>query len=237
MRMELEDVIGSLRDVLKRAKLDGETHYAALDTTSSLARPTHLAELLRSLHADEQASAKCAMKSYPHPLGFQNLLLIEEASLFDLRLHVWWPGTSSSLDHVHNHRLAFTSAAVLGGYNMKLFETNTEGALVREYRETTTPNEGWQLTPVGAAHLRLLTTVKLEPGASYALAADALHLVAVPPGKLCITLLFRSHLSRRTTTRVFTQPGREVCARIPVQALSSAEYGRQLMALLSELGD
>jgi hypothetical protein len=231
----LDGIIGSLHDALKRAQLDEGGHDAALEAASSLARPPHLAELLRLLRDDVEAVAACASQSYLHPLGFFKIMLVNASPLFELRLHVWWPGSSPGVDHVHNHRFAFTSTAVRGGYTMQVFQTDPAGSPVHEYREMVRPQGGWQLTPVGSAGLRLLTSVKLEPGASYALTAQALHRVAVIPGTLCITLLLRTALAPGSTTRVFAKPGHGVPAMIPVTRMSGDDYRQQLEALLSEL--
>lgn len=236
MYPELDGFISSLRDVLERSQLEAEGHSAAtLEATSSLAQPPHLGELLRSLHDDEQATTRCASQSYLHPLGFHKLLLIDASPLFELSLHVWWPDSNPGPEHVHTHRFPFASAVVRGGYNMRVYQFDPGGAPMHEYRERVNRQGGWQLTPVGTARLRQMTSLNLEPGSSYALTADALHRVAVAQGRLCVTLLLRTALTSWPPTKVFARPGQGVPARFPIRAMSSDDYRRQLEGLLSEL--
>jgi hypothetical protein len=162
-------------------------------------------------------------------------MLVNAAPLFELRLHVWWPDSNPGVDHVHNHRFAFASAVVRGSYNMQVYQVDPAGAPALEYREMVSPQGGWRLTPAGTARIGLLTSVNLEPGTSYALASDALHRVAVAPGALCITLLLRTALAPRQSTRVFAKPGHGVPTMIPIMAMSSDDYRKHLKALLSEL--
>jgi hypothetical protein len=184
---------------------------------------------------DADAAEKCARHSYLHPLGFHKLMLINAAPAFELRLHVWWPDAPPGVDHIHNHRFAFASAVVRGGYNMRIFQTDPAGQPMYEYHENVSPDGGWQLTPVGPARLGLLTSVNLEPGASYALAANALHRVDVAPGDLCVTLLLRTECATGLATRVFAEPGQAVAASIPIKETSTEDYREQLDALLGEL--
>jgi len=236
MRLGLEVVTGSLYDALERAQVAGRSHSAAaLESTSSLAHSPHLTQLLRSLIDDTEAAERCANWSYLHPLGFHKLMLVNAAPLFDLRLHVWWPDSQPGVDHIHNHRFALASAIVRGGYNMQLFQADPDGAPMMEYREMISPDGGWNLTPVGPAGLRQLTSVNLGPGASYGLATSALHRVDVVPGSLCVTLVLRTTHAADLATRVFARPGQAVSRSIPAREMSRNSYRRQLAALVGEL--
>lgn len=229
-----DSMIRSLHDVLGQESLDGRTNKAALEMTSALAQSSRLVALLRLLHGDPQAIATCARQSYLHPLGFHKLMLVNAAPQFELRCHVWWPDSTPGVDHVHNHRFAFISAVVRGGYRMQVFQTDQTGTPALEYREMADPGIGWYLKPTGIAHLRLLSSVQHDPGTSYALAADTLHRVIVPAGALCVTLVLRTALSG-SITRVFAKPGTVSLTTTPVKIMSSADYRRQLEALLVEL--
>jgi hypothetical protein len=234
MDLRTDSMIRSLHDVLGQESLGGRTNEAALEATSALAQSSRLVALLRSLHGDPRALANCARQSYLHPLGFHKLMLINAAPQFELRCHVWWPDSTPGVDHVHNHRFAFISAVVRGGYRMQIFQTDQTGMPAFEYREMADPGTGWHLKPVGIAHLRLLSSVQHDQGTSYALEADALHLVTVPAGALCVTLVLRTALSG-SMTRVFAKTGNVAPTTTPVRAMSSAGYRRQLDALLVEL--
>jgi hypothetical protein len=229
-----DSMIRSLYDALERQELSERTKKAALEATSALAKPGRFIELLRLLHGDLQMVETCARQSYLHPLGFHKLMLVNAPPLFELRCHVWWPDSSPGADHVHDHRFSFISAVVRGGYQMEVFKTDPAGVPALEYQEIGSPGTGWHLNPIGITRLRLLFSTQHEQGTSYALEADALHRVIVPPGNLCITLVLRTALTG-SKTRVFANPSHVAPAKIPVRVMSGDDYRRQLEALLIEL--
>jgi hypothetical protein len=236
MGLESDGVIGSLYDALGHPQPAGGNHAnVALETTSSLAQPSRLAGLLRSLGHDGGAVANCASQSYLHPLGFHKLMLINAAPLFELRLHVWWPDSSPGADHIHNHRFPFASAIVRGGYKMQIFQAAATGVPMLEYREQPSPDGGWQLTAVSPAHLTPVASLNLAPGTSYAVAADTLHRVTVAPGSLCVTLLLSTAYAAGPTTRVFAEPGQPVRGLIPLTTMSCDDYRGHLTVLIDEL--
>ena len=251
MGLRLSDVTCLLNDALRQTRRDGQAQERELAALSSLAQPSRIIELLRSLHSNRDAAAACAEQSYLHPLGFYKLMLIDAAPLFELRVHVWWPSSRPGVDHVHNHRFSFVSTVVCGGYDMQVFQVDPAGEEMAEYREVASPDTGWRLEsvgrarlaspdtgwrlePVGRARLGLLTSAKLRQGSSYALSAEALHRVSVPPGTLCVTLLLRTAIAD-STTQVFAEPGHVVSTAIPKMSLSSDDYRAHLEALLDEL--
>ena len=234
MGLRLSDVTCLLNDALRQTRRDGQAQERELAALSSLAQPSRIIELLRSLHSNRDAAAACAEQSYLHPLGFYKLMLIDAAPLFELRVHVWWPSSRPGVDHVHNHRFSFVSTVVCGGYDMQVFQVDPAGEEMAEYREVASPDTGWRLEPVGRARLGLLTSAKLRQGSSYALSAEALHRVSVPPGTLCVTLLLRTARAD-STTQVFAEPGHVVPTAIPKMSLSSDDYRAHLEALLDEL--
>lgn len=225
-----------LRDAINRSKPGGDGEQALLAAMSSLAEPGRLAGLLRSIQTSPQRTSECAARSYLHPLGFRKLLLIDESPLFELRIHYWQPSDVTSMDHVHDHRFGFISSVICGGYDMLLFQADDDGTPMREYREAAYPGTGWQLERQGTTRLRLLTNVRLRPGASYALAPGALHRVAVPASTCCVTLML-STIPTGATTRVFVQQGQDVRTVIPMRAMSHQEYRRQMASVLDELHD
>jgi hypothetical protein len=234
MDLALGDVIGSMQDALGRSLLGGAEHKGELEAGASLAQQPQLSRLLQARHDDVKSAAQLAGQSYLHPLGFHKLMLLSHAPSFEVRINVWWPGGTRGVDHVHNHRFAFASTIVRGGYDMQIFQVGRTGALVREYRETASPEGGWRLRSQGTAHLRMMGSTRLEQGSSYALPADVLHRVAVPPDMLCITLLLRTALAGSETS-VFAGPQNAIPAVIPVQPMSIGEYRLQIRALLAEL--
>lgn len=236
MNLGPKGVAQLLRDVIGHGTPDEAGEQASLEVMSSLAQPAALAELLHSMQMSPQRTIECAAKSYLHPLGFRKLVLIDESPLFELRIHAWPPSDVPGVDHIHNHRFGFVSSVICGGYDMLLFQADDGGTPMLEYREAAHPGTGWRLERQGATGLRLLTNVRLRPGASYALAPGALHRVAVPVGERCVTLLL-STTATVATTRVFVHQDQDVRTAIPMRAMTHEEYRWQLESVLDGLGD
>lgn len=234
MGLGLDDATQFLHAALDKGGPGEDSGQAALEVMSSLADPSHLSELLKSVHANSNVAADCAGKSYLHPLGFHKLMLVNASPLFELRIHAWRPMYTMGVDHIHNHRFGFVSSVIRGGYDMQIFQAGNNGTPMHEYREVADPRSGWHLEQWGSAQLQLLTSVRLRQGTSYALAAETLHQVTVPEGTHCVTLLLRT-TATSSTTRVFVKPGQEVQTLIPIVFMSQEEYRRQLELVLDEL--
>lgn len=69
-----------------------------------------------SVLGDEAALAAVAGRSYPHPIGFDKLVLEDDRETgFKFRLHVYWRGANfASLERLHLHRFEMASAVVTG---------------------------------------------------------------------------------------------------------------------------
>jgi len=200
-----------------------------------LGQRTRILELLGWVRADPAALAACAALSYRHPLGFDNLGLIDAGPLFTLRLHLWRPGGSRSVEHVHNHRFGFASMLLRGSYEMRIFRPGQTGMPMTEYREGLASRAaGWRLDQVGEAHVRQLAVLTLHQGSSYWIGPQVLHRIAVPPAALCCTL-FLETARVAPTTRVFTTPGLAVPAAVPRRTFSPDDYARGIDAVIAEL--
>jgi hypothetical protein len=212
----------------------GLAETAAAEITA-LGQRTRILELLTSVRADRAALAACAALSYRHPLGFDNLGLIDAAPRFSLRLHLWQPGSSRSVEHVHNHRFGFASVLLRGSYEMRIFRLGQTGTPVTEYREGLASRAaGWRLDQVGEAHVRQLAVLTLHQGSSYWIGPETLHRIAVPPAALCCTL-FLETASVAPTTRVFTAPGLAVPASMARRTFSPDDYASGVDAVIAEL--
>ena len=240
MSSTLAETTHMLHDAFDGLESRDDVLDTALATVSGLAQPSMLAGLVRSLRASAQAVDACATLSYHHPLGFDKLALIDAEPEFMLRLHVWWPGNARGAEHVHNHRFGLATCVVRGGYDMEVFQPAKTGLPMVEYREKLSPGSAdWELdplNPLNAAHLRLLTRIRLAEGAGYALAANTLHRVGVAPGALCVTL-FLETLIVGSKTRVFAEPDQAPPAFTPKEALNSDGYLQRVDAVLDELAD
>ena len=84
--------------------------------TASFADKRVVRAIITSILNDEDALAGIAARSYPHPIGFDKLVLDDDrASGFKFRLHVYWRGANfASLERLHLHRFEMASAIVTG---------------------------------------------------------------------------------------------------------------------------
>ncbi|MCI0703059.1 MAG: hypothetical protein L0241_18430 [Planctomycetia bacterium] len=84
--------------------------------TASFADKRLVRAVVESILADESALAAIAARSYPHPIGFDKLVLDDDrATGFKFRLHVYWRGANfASLERLHLHRFEMASAIVTG---------------------------------------------------------------------------------------------------------------------------
>jgi fructose-1,6-bisphosphatase/inositol monophosphatase family enzyme len=84
--------------------------------TASFADKRLVRALVQSILDDEQALAGIAARSYPHPIGFDKLVLDDDRQTgFKFRLHVYWRGANfASLERMHLHRFEMASAIVTG---------------------------------------------------------------------------------------------------------------------------
>ncbi len=235
MAMTYSDVTRMLYDLVAAPSQDALSTPRLLETVSCLAEPSQLVKLLQKAYSDPEIGRECARRSFLHPLGFRKITLINVDSLFTLRIHVWWP-TNRPIqpEHVHNHRFGFVSAIVSGAYDMQIFVPDDLGVPMTEYTEQVDSQSGWRLYRAGDARLRTVNTVRLKPGASYALSAQALHKVTAEPTAPCVTLFLQT-ATFKSKTRVFVEPGHRPPDNTPKQPFDDATYRRQLELLLSEL--
>lgn len=84
--------------------------------TAAFADKRLVRAVVQSVLDDEDALAGVAARSYPHPIGFDKLVLDDDrATGFKFRLHVYWRGANfASLERLHLHRFEMASAIVTG---------------------------------------------------------------------------------------------------------------------------
>ncbi len=84
--------------------------------TAAFADKRLVRAVVESILADESALAGVAARSYPHPIGFDKLVLDDDrATGFKFRLHVYWRGANfAALERLHLHRFEMASAVVTG---------------------------------------------------------------------------------------------------------------------------
>lgn len=84
--------------------------------TAAFADKRLVRAVVESILSDERALAEIAARSYPHPIGFDKLVLDDDrATGFKFRLHVYWRGANfAALERLHLHRFEMASAIVTG---------------------------------------------------------------------------------------------------------------------------
>ncbi len=104
--------------------------------TSVFASKQRVVKMVDSVLADEEELKGIAERSYPHPIGFDKLVLYHDKdSGFKLRLHVYWRGNQrAAMELTHLHKFEMASAIVAGeltNHIWKVKEFDNSANLVR----------------------------------------------------------------------------------------------------------
>lgn len=170
--------------------------------TSVFADKRVVRAVVDSVLADEGALAAIAARSYPHPIGFDKLVLDDDREAgFKLRLHVYWRGANfASLERLHLHRFEMASAVVTGELTNHIWhvvEFEPAGAVLKALdlapaaggeahtQRTAAAYAGYLRDATGALHKTYLGEATIERGASetftsgdtYAQALEDAHFV------------------------------------------------------------
>ncbi|HZR51765.1 MAG TPA: hypothetical protein VFB06_19905 [Streptosporangiaceae bacterium] len=141
----------------------------------------------------------CAGKSVRHPLGFDKFVL-HSADLYQLRLHVWWPGEAHDIEHIHNHRFSFVSGIIAGQISVASYRLERHGVPHTRFRETKDPVAGrYAYRPSGPVEATLASLQTLCTGCAYYLDSGELHRVQAAGGGLAATLFIRFPRNRENT--------------------------------------
>lgn len=84
--------------------------------TAAFADKRLVASLVDSILSDDEALRAIAARSYPHPIGFDKLVLHHDVqSGWKLRLHIYWRGNQrAEMERLHLHRFEMASAIISG---------------------------------------------------------------------------------------------------------------------------
>jgi fructose-1,6-bisphosphatase/inositol monophosphatase family enzyme len=126
------------RDLLRayfRTHTVGDTASLRM-VTAAFADKRLVRAVVESVLADDAALAAIAARSYPHPIGFDKLVLDDDRETgFKFRLHVYWRGANfAALERLHLHRFEMASAIVTGeltNHIWRLVEFEPAGALMK----------------------------------------------------------------------------------------------------------
>jgi len=177
-----------------------------------------VASLVDSILSDDQALRSIAARSYPHPIGFDKLVLHHDRdSGWKLRLHIYWRGNSrAEMERLHLHRFEMASAIISGEltnhcWAVTSFQNATQridGIAVRDRsthepeRKSVAAYSGYLRDENGVLHKSFLGTCELErldsntfvSGQAYAQVLDDAHYVetnaetGVSNGDICSTI-------------------------------------------------
>ncbi len=160
--------------------------------------------MVRGLLRDEDALARVATSSYPHPIGFDKLVLYhhrgdDPARGFKLRLHLYWRSPQHiAAERAHVHRFEMASAPVTGelsNHRWQIVRWEAEGSHIPGVAvapsrpdvptQTMLAYSGYQRDPDGSLHKRYLGRVQVQaaptqtfvPGQVYGQILEDVHYV------------------------------------------------------------
>ena len=112
--------------------------------TATFADKRIVAALVDSILADDDAIESIATRSYPHPIGFDKLVLHHDRETgWKLRLHIYWRGNNrAETERLHLHRFEMASAIVSG-------ELTNHSWAVTDFENSTGLIPGISLAPPG----------------------------------------------------------------------------------------
>jgi fructose-1,6-bisphosphatase/inositol monophosphatase family enzyme len=151
--------------------------------TAAFADKRLVRAVVDSILNDDAALAAIAARSYPHPIGFDKLVLDDDRTTgFKFRLHVYWRGANfAALERLHLHRFEMASAIVTGELTNHVWRVvgfDAESGLLKEMtRAAPTPAAahtrrvmpayaGYRRDANGELRKTFLGTATLERGAS-----------------------------------------------------------------------
>lgn len=166
-----------------------------------------VAGMIGSVCASNNLLIACAGLSVRHPLGFDKFVLYS-TDLYQLRLHIWWPGEAHGTEHIHNHRFSFVSGIIAGRIIVASYRPERDGVPHRGFRETKDPVAGgYSYRPSGPVQVNLASLQTLCAGCAYYLDSGELHRVQAAGGGLAATLFIRFPRNRENTDVLVASDG------------------------------
>ena len=147
----------------------------------TIARQEFMSALLHSIKSDSALSAAVCERSYFHPLAFSKLVLMRDNETgSQVRLHVWSSALGTSEDEPHTHTRDFWSILLSGGLNIFDYEEVETGDAFLKYK--TTGGEafgGYAYEHIGSACVARVHSTELRFGGPdvHHLDYDQIHLV------------------------------------------------------------
>lgn len=173
--------------------LTGQTAYGEITHLTRFVTQLAQPDCLRHLIAGALVRQECGEA---HPNGFLRLPLLREGAgaerVYELRLHVWDHTTFA--EDVHDHRVAFATACIAGGYDNALYRTaRAEEKGLSLYALTAvkkySPHNHFALRADERPPVVVDEIYPFRQGTQYALLPDLLHKVTnLLPGTITLTL-------------------------------------------------
>jgi hypothetical protein len=206
------------------------------EIVNGLSVPGKLGAVLRSILVEPAQLQRIAENSYTHQNGFDVLtLLMPDRWPYTLRLHIWWPDHGpQQAEHIHNHAWDFSSAILVGGYRLQIFETATGGHELHRYRcSFPDSGPGYKMDYLGMARVNCTFDGVMMAGAAYSLSHETLHRAVNMPGRLTATIFVRGPFIRSTSSvfssRLLSNPG--CVAKTPFRSAELTEKLTRYLAL------
>lgn len=186
--------------------------------TSAFADKRLVLDIVNSVIDDEDALDYISQRSYPHPIGFDKLVLYHDPDTnFKFRLHIYWRGNQrAAMERLHLHRFEMASAIVTGELTNHTWAVtdfdNQEGTIIpgmtvrdeqggKETQDMVAYSGYWRdedgvlhKKHIGPASLERLTSETYVSGQSYAQIVEDAHYVetnaetGVSNGDVCSTI-------------------------------------------------
>ncbi len=167
--------------------------------TSAFSDKRVVRDMVASILADPAQLEAIAGRSYPHPIGFDKLVLHHERSAvhgFKLRLHIYWRSPQElAAERIHLHRFEMASSPITGELTNHLYAvraceapdiaSEADGQASDDNARGYHAYSGYWRDPKGILHKRFLGLAQLQflsaltfvPGQTYAQGLQAPHYV------------------------------------------------------------
>lgn len=166
--------------------------------TSLFASKPLVRGIVQSILEDEEELSGIAARSYPHPIGFDKLVLYhDKTSDFKFRLHIYWRGNKrADMERLHLHKFEMASAIVGGemtNHIWKIREFDNQTGLIPGIEINSSGERGGHLKemfaysgylrdPQGVLHKTYLGRATLERGTSATMIAGQSYAQSLEDG-------------------------------------------------------
>ena len=145
--------LSTAREVMRLYFLNhtqGDTESLQM-ATSVFASKRLVRSIVESILKDESELQAIAARSYPHPIGFDKLVLYHDKETnFKFRLHIYWRGNQRAvMERLHLHRFEMASAIISGEMTNHIWSVTdfTSASPILPSMQITSQEERASITP------------------------------------------------------------------------------------------